>query len=86
MKKYRICRRYSPNAGTWYVVQKKRWLLGWRTLNISFAELFMANQYINMVIPTKEKDDLCETPLVWNEKKNEFVEKYPCKTNLIKVK
>lgn len=46
----------------------------------------MANQYINMVIPTKEKDDLCETPLIWKEEKQEFCEVYPCKTDLIKVK
>lgn len=85
-KKYRICRRYSPSAGTWYVVQKKRWLFGWHTLNIVFDELCMANQYLKYNIFAKQKGDLCETPLIWNEKKGEFVEKYPCETNLIKVK
>lgn len=88
--KYRICRRYSPLSGTWYVIQKKRLLFGWHTLNITFKELFMANQYIKAnrynIIEVKIKDDICETPLIWNEKKGEFVEKYPCKTNLIKVK
>ena len=28
----------------------------------------------------------CETPLEWNKKKQRFYEKYPCKTNLIRVK
>ena len=85
MKKYRICRRYSPLSGTWYVIQKKRLLFGWHTLNITFDELHMANQYIELK-EVERKDDICETPLIWNEKKSEFVEKYPCKTNLIKVK
>lgn len=89
IKKYRICRRYSPQSGTWYVIQKKRLLFGWHTLNIIFNKLYMANQYIKAHqynIEVKIKDDMCETPLIWNEKKGEFVEKYPCKTNLIKVR
>lgn len=83
--KYRICRRYSPLSGTWYVIQKKRLLFGWHTLNITFDELHMANQYLQ-INKEVEKDDICETPLIWNEKKGEFVEKYPCETNLIKVR
>lgn len=83
--KYRICRRYSPLSGTWYVIQKKRLLFGWHTLNITFNELHMANQYLELK-EVERKDDICETPLIWNEKKSEFVEKYPCKTNLIKVR
>ena len=86
MKKYRICRRYSPLSGTWYVIQKKRLLFGWHTLNITFDELHMANQYLELIKEVERKDDICETPLIWSEKKSEFVEKYPCKTNLIKVR
>lgn len=86
MKKYRICRRYSPLSGTWYVIQKKRLLFGWHTLNITFRELYMANQYLELIKEVERKDDMCETILIWNEKKGEFVEIYPCKTNLIKVK
>ena len=85
MKKYRICRRYSPLSGTWYVIQKKRLLFGWHTLNITFDELHMANQYLELK-EVERKDDMCETPLIWNEKKSKFVEKYPCKSNLIKVR
>lgn len=85
--KYRICRRYSPSSGTWYVIQKKRLLFGWHTLNITFDELRMANQYLKLIKKGVEiKDDMCETPLIWNEKKSEFVEIYPCETNVIKVK
>lgn len=87
IKKYRISRRYSPSSGTWYVIQKKRLLFGWHTLNIIFDELHVANQYLELIKNgVKRKDDICETPLIWNEKKGEFFEKYPCKTNLIKVK
>lgn len=86
-EKYRICRRYLPSSGSWYVIQKKRLLLGWHTLNITFDELHMANQYLELIKKGVEKDDdICETPLIWNEKKGEFIEKYPSKTNLIKVK
>lgn len=85
MKKYRICRRYSPLSGTWYVIQKKRLLFGWHTLNITFNELHMANQYLELK-EVERKSNICETPLIWNEKKGEFVEIYPCKTNLIKVR
>lgn len=80
--KYRVCRRYSPSAGTWYVIQK-RTLFGWHTLNISFDSLFYANQYLNEV---KCKNEICETPLEWHKEQHEFYEKYPCKTNLIRVK
>ena len=87
IKKYRICRRYSPLSGTWYVIQRKRILFGWHTLNITFDELSMANQYLEFIKKGFErKGDICETPLIWHEKRGEFVEKYPCKTNLIKVK
>lgn len=82
MMKYRICQRYSPLAGTWYVIQK-RILFGWHTLNIIFTDLKIANGYIeDMTI----KDELCETPLEWSKKNKRFYEKYPCKTNVIRVK
>lgn len=80
--KYRICRRYSPLAGTWYIIQK-RTLFSWHTLNISFHNLYLANQYLNEV---KFKNEIYETPLEWYKKKNKFYEIYPCKTNLIRVK
>lgn len=82
MGRYRICRRYSPSAGTWYVIQK-RTLFGWHTLNISFNDLHMANSYIDGMT---NEDEICETLLEWDEKKQRFYEKYPCKTNLIRVK
>lgn len=86
-KKYRICSRYSPSSGTWYVIQKKRLLFGWHTLNIIFNKLHMANKYLELLIKEVErKDDICETPLIWNEKKSEFIEIYPRETNVIKVK
>lgn len=84
--KYRICRRYLPLSGTWYVIQKKRLLFGWHTLNITFDKLHMANQYLELIKELKKERDICETPLIWNEKKSEFVEIYPCETNVIKVK
>lgn len=80
--KIRICQRYSPLAGTWYVIQKKI-LFRWHTLNISFGNLHMANQYLDEV---KYKHRLCETPLKWSKKKEKFYEEYPCKTKLIRVK
>ena len=80
--KYRVCCRYSPLAGTWYVIQK-RLLFGWHTLNISFEDLNLANQYFDLARP---RDEICETPLEWSKKKQRFYEKYPCKTNLIRVK
>ena len=83
MRRYRVCRRYSPLAGTWYVIQK-RTLFGWHTLNISFDNQHMANQYIDDDI--MRRDEICETPLEWGKKKRRFYEKYPCKTNLIRVK
>lgn len=82
MRKYRICRRFSPLSGTWHVIQK-RTLFGRHTLNISFNDLHRANSYIDdMAI----EDEICETPLEWNKKKREFYENYPCKTNVIRVK
>ena len=80
--KYRICRRYSPLAGTWYIIQK-RTLFGWHTLNISFNSLLYANQYLNEV---KSKNEICETLLEWYKNKNKFYEIYSCKTSLIRVK
>lgn len=77
--KYRVCRRYSPSAGTWYVIQK-RTLFGWHTLNISFHNLDLANQYLDEV---KLRDEICETPLEW---RGRFCEIYPCETNFIRVK
>ena len=81
--KYRVCRRYSPLAGTWYIIQKQT-LFGWHTLNISFANLHFANKYLPNEV--KLRDEICETPLEWNKKKQRFYEKYPSKTNLIGVK
>lgn len=83
MMKYRVFRRYSPLAGTWYIIQK-RTLFVWHTLNISFANLHSANEYLTNEV--KFRDEICETPLEWNKKKQRFYEKYPCKTNLIRVK
>lgn len=80
--KYRICRRYSSLAGTWYIIQK-RTLFGWHTLNISFHNLYLANKYIDEV---KFRDKICETPLEWDKNKKIFYEKYPYKRNLIRVK
>ena len=81
--KLRICLRYSPLAGTWYVIQK-RTLFGWHTLNMCFDNLHMANQYIDD--DAMRRDEICETPLEWSKKERRFYEKYPCKTNLIRVK
>lgn len=81
--KFRICRRYSSLAGTWYVIQK-RTLFGWHTLNMCFDNLHMANQYLNNDV--NHRDEICETPLEWSEKNLCFYEKYPCKTSLIRVK
>ena len=61
--KYRVCRRYSPHADTWYVI-KKRTLFGWHTLNISFHNIDLANQYLDKV---KFRDEICETSLEWNK-------------------
>lgn len=80
--KFRICERYSPLAGTWYVIQK-RTLFGWHTLNISFDNLHMANQYLSVA---KYRDEICETPLKWSKNKQRFHRKSPSKTYLIKVK
>ena len=80
--KYRVCRRYSPHSGTWYVI-KKRTLFGWHTLNISFHNIDLANQYIDKV---KFRDEICDTPLEWNRKEQRFCDIYPCNTNFIRVK
>ena len=85
MMKYRICRRYSPLAGTWYVIQKRK-IFGWDTLNISFKNRHSANNYLYEVESRKFRDEICETPLEWNKKRLKFCEKYPCKTDLIRVK
>lgn len=45
----------------------------------------MANQYLELK-EVERKSNIYETPLIWNEKKGKFVEIYPCKTNLIKVR
>lgn len=87
MKKYKIYRRYSPLSGTWYII-KKRTFFGWHTLNLCFDELEMANQYLRDELNgynDNEDNEICETPLIWNKKEQKYVEKYPCKTNLIKV-
>lgn len=80
--KYRVCRRYSPSAGIWYVIQK-RTLFGWHTLNISFHNLDLANQYFDKV---KSRDEIYETPLEWSRKEQRFYDIYPYKTYFIKVK
>ena len=67
--KYRVCQRYSPLAGTWYVIQK-RTLFGWHTLNISFANLHLANDYLDGV---KFRDEICETPLEWSKRNRGFM-------------
>ena len=82
--KYRVCSRYSPLAGTWYVIQK-RTLFSWHTLNISFDNLHLANQYFDFDLASP-RDEICETTLEWSKKNRRFYEKYPCKTNLIRVK
>jgi hypothetical protein len=53
-------------------------------LNISFDNLHMANHYIDNDVMIR--DEICETPLEWGKKKRKFYEKYPCKTELIRVK
>ena len=81
--KYRICRRYSPDCGTWYVIQFK-FLWNWFTLNYAFDELSMANQYISYIESKANKveaisDTICETPLSRGDC-GIYVEKYPCNT------
>lgn len=65
-------------SGTWYVIQKRR-MFWWHTLNIVFDDLGYAIRYLHEL---DEKDDFCETPLVWD--KTKFV-KRPFSTYL-KVK
>ena len=82
MKKYRICRRYYPFAGTWYVIQKRIFFFWWRTYNISFENIRDANNLLKD-IECNKNDTICETPLIWNGE--DFIEKYPCITNSIKL-
>ena len=83
--KYRICRRYFPYLGTWYVVQKKR-LFGWHTYNISFREVSMAQQFIDNIDYELLFAKMVETPLVYNKHTRRFIEKYPCSSYNVKVK
>jgi hypothetical protein len=49
----------------------------------------MANQYLKDELNgynDNEDNEICETPLIWDKKQQKYVEKYPCNTNLIKVK
>lgn len=80
--KYRICRRYAPITGTWYVIQKKI-LWWWHTYKINFNKLSEANNVmIDMLNGDNINDEICETPLIY--KNGKYVEEYPCKTNCIK--
>ena len=83
--KYRVCRRYSPLCGEWYVIQV-RFMWHWFTLNCAFDELFIANQMIGYLEkePTIKKETLCETPLSKDSYGN-FIDKYPCKSNIISL-
>ena len=83
--KYRICRRYTPEAGTWYVVQKKR-LFGWHTYNISFREVSMAQQFIDNIDYALLFATMVETPLVYNKRARKFIEKCPYLSYNVKVK
>ena len=58
--KRRICRRYNPSLGTWYVIQKKV-LFWWHTYNIFFHTVKEANQYLKYAGLKSER--ICETPL-----------------------
>lgn len=82
--KYRICQRYYPFSGTWYVVQKKI-LFWWHTYNVSFDDIKMANQFVRDIEDNKQ-DEICESPLEWSKKNKRFYLKYPLKTKLIKIK
>lgn len=83
--KYRICRRYSPSSGTWYVVQKKR-LFGWHTYNISFREVLMAQQFIDNIDYELLFTEMIETPLVYDKYTRRFTYKYPCSSYNVKIK
>lgn len=85
---YRICRRYSPDCGTWYVIQAK-FLWHWFALNLAFDELNMANQFISYLESKADKleaisETICETPLSRGDC-GVYVEKYPCKTYIINL-
>lgn len=62
---------------------RKKLLFSWHTLNISFSNLNLANQYLDEV---KVRNEICENPLEWNEKEQRFIKTYPCKANFIRVK
>ena len=82
--KYRICERYSPSVGTWYVIQKKI-LFWWHTYNVSFHDIKMANQFVRDIEYHKQKK-ICESPLKWSKKNKRFYLEYPLSTKLIKFK
>lgn len=78
--KYRICRCYSPLAGTWYIIQKKV-LFWWKTLPFAFDDLFYANQLLN--IKDKKKEILI-TPLYFNKKRKIFADNNKNQETVIK--
>lgn len=80
--KYRICQRYSPSVGTWYVIQKKI-LFWWHTYNVSFNDLKMSNQFLSDIEYNKQ-NKICESPLKWSKKNKRFYLEYPLSTQLIK--
>lgn len=83
MARYRICRRYSPLVGTWYVIQR-RFLFWWLTYDFAFDELVMTNQMLRyMKRGDEDLYDICDTPL--EEEDGVFVERYPCKTRHVRA-
>lgn len=83
--KYKIYRRYTPIIGTWYVIKKRRFIFWWCTYNTIFYDLDIANEILKSILDGyDEKEKICETPLIYKKEKEKFIEKYPCKTNLIK--
>lgn len=82
ISKYRICRRYSTRCGNWYVIQGK-FLWHWFTLNYAFDDLGMANNVLFCLEHDiqERKEDICETVLYRNEH-YQFIDEYPCKTNV----
>lgn len=83
--KYRICRRYTPEAGTWYIVQRKR-LFGWHTYNISFHDVSMAQRFVKNIDYELMFAKILETPLEYDKHKRKFIEKYPCSSYYEKIK
>lgn len=59
-KHFRICRRYNPSIGTWYVLQKKI-LFWWHTYNVTFETLDRANEFLHYA--GLKSESICETPL-----------------------